>query len=285
MMPPRDAFAVAIICQALACGTPDPGARGPLARRTLQTQEFSWRVVDLPDRRMSLYLQKGTAADSDATLVADSTKKAQADVLAMLGEPLRPVSRGGEQGADTSAAGDATLFLVGSRDAMRRISGRPLAGFVQPGEPTAFFVWSRGYRAPLRHELAHLYTFNRWGAPAARDSAAWLVEGIGVWAGGPCQGHSADALAADLLRTGRLPTIQQLATTFRALPEEAAMPAAGSLTEFLYSREGIAGLRRRWAASAREQLPDDATEAAWRAHVQSIRPESLDVRRVMREGC
>jgi hypothetical protein len=64
--------------------------------------------------------------------------------------------------------------------------GRPLAGFVQQDEATAFFVWTSAYRAPLRHELAHLYTFQRWGQPPAGAAATWLVEGIGAWAGGPC---------------------------------------------------------------------------------------------------
>ncbi len=63
------------------------------------------------------------------------------------------------------------------------------------------------------------------------------------------------------------------------------MPAAGSLTQFLYSLEGIAGLRRRWMAASKDGLPDRAAEDAWRAHLQSVRPESLNLQRVIREGC
>jgi hypothetical protein len=168
---------------------------------------------------------------------------------------------------------------------MQRISGRPLAGFVQPGEATAFFVWAAGYRAPLRHELAHLYTFERWGLPTAGDTATWLVEGIGAWAGGPCQGHSVDALAAGLLGRQALPPVGALAENFRALPEDVAVPAAGSLTQFLYTREGVAGLRSRWHSTASRMLPDSATVAAWRAHLASVPPATLDITRVMQEGC
>ena len=272
-----------LACVAFACGSPQVGSLGPTARRVLEAPGFSWRIVSLNDRGIQLFLQKGSAADTDAAIVADSVKRAQADVLAMLGEPLRPARSGGDRTIDTLQ--NAALFFVGSRGDMRRLAGRPLAGFVQPGEPTAVFVWARGYRAPLRHELAHLYTFARWGRPAAGDTSAWLVEGIGGWVGGPCIGHSADALAAGLLARNELPRTEDLRTRFRTLPEERAMPAAASLTEFLHQREGVAGLRRRWAERSSEAIPDLSTDAAWRAHLHSVRAESLEVERVVREGC
>ncbi|HEX8243901.1 MAG TPA: hypothetical protein VF541_10405, partial [Longimicrobium sp.] len=103
--------------------------------------------------------------------------------------------------------------------------------------------------------------------------------------GGPCQGHSPDALAAGLLARGALPSAARLARDFRALPEDVAMPAAGSLVGFLRRREGLDGLRARWRSSAAAAIPDSATEAAWRAHLASVAPATLDVARVMREGC
>jgi hypothetical protein len=177
------------------------------------------------------------------------------------------------------------LFVLESRGAMQRLMGRPLAGFVQPGEATAFFVWTPDYRAPLRHELAHLYTFERWGRPAAGDSAAWLVEGTGAWAGGACLGKSSDALASGLLARGALPPVDSLALHFRGLAEDVGMPAAGSLTRFIRAREGVAGLRARWRAGFRNMLPDSAMYAAWRRHITSIPPATLDIVRVMKEGC
>jgi hypothetical protein len=156
---------------------------------------------------------------------------------------------------------------------------------VQRGEATAFFVWMSGYRAPLRHELAHLYTFERWGQPAAGDAATWLVEGIGAWAGGPCLGESPDALAAGLLARDRLPSVGELSTRFRDLAEDVAMPTAGSLTAFIHAREGIAGLRARWGSGPTGLLPDSVLVAAWRRHLAGVRPGTLDVARVLQEGC
>ena len=258
----------------LACARTESGAppAGPAAVHAFDAPGFHWRVIALPDRGARLYLQRQTAADEDARAAADSVRRARDDVLALLEEP-------------PASSEEAALFFLGSRAEMQRLTGRPLAGFVQPGEATAFFVWARGYRAPLRHELAHLYTFERWGRPAAGDSATWLVEGIGAWVGGPCQGHSADALAAGLLSRGALPSVADLAGRFRALPEDVALPAAGSLTHFLHLREGVAGLRARWRSGPAAVLPDSEMEAAWRAQLASVPPAWLDIARVMQEGC
>jgi hypothetical protein len=239
-------------------------------------------VIDLPARRLTLYIQDDPSTRGRDTQLADAIIAAQSHVLAALDEPVIAPN-------DTTRA---ALFLLASRDDMQRISGRPLAGFVQPGEPTAFFVSAPGYRPPFDHELAHLYTLQRWGAPAAgAGSVIWLVEGIGGWINGPCQGHGNAELAAGLLRDGRLPTVSDLVTRFRELPEDVGMPAASSLVEFIQMREGlgvgegVAGLRRRWAASATVARPDSSIERRWRAWIATLPPATLDVPRVLREGC
>ena len=272
-------------CLLLACARADGGPRptGLAAERALDAPGVRWRVIELPDQGLRLYVQRHTVADVDPGDAVDSLRSAQADVLALLEEPLT-MAPGPARGPGENSE-QASLFLLGSRTEMQRLTGRPLAGFVQPGEPSAFFVWEPGYRPPIRHELAHLYTFQRWGQPAGGAAATWLVEGIGAWAGGPCQGHSADALAAGQLARGTLPSLAELAERFRALTEEVAMPAAGSVTQFLYAREGVAGLRARWHSAPERALPDSAMEAVWRAHVATVQPATLDLTRVMQEGC
>lgn len=258
------------------------GPSTPVAARMFATRGFSWRVVDLPQRRLRLYIERGSQADADSHVLVDSVVRAQTDVLSLLEEPVDA-----PRGSRVTAAfhEPATLFVLGSRDDMQRFMGRPLAGFVQQGEPTAFFVWTPDYRAPLRHELAHLYTFERWGRPAAGDSAAWLVEGTGAWAGRACLGKSSDALASGLLARGTLPSVDSLALHFRDLPEDVGMPTAGSLTRFIHAREGVTGLRRRWRAGFRDMLPDSAMQAEWLRHLASIPAATLDIVRVMKEGC
>lgn len=270
---PRLPIQLLVSIAALACtgGTPAPRPSSPIAARAFDTPGFRWRVVDLPAHGLRLYIQRGTDADADSRPVTDSILRAQAHVLALLEEPP------GTEPAD--------LFILGSRTDMQRLAGRPLAGFAQEREATAFFVWSSAYRAPLRHELAHLYTFQRWGQPPAGAAAAWLVEGVGAWAGGPCLGKSPDALAAGLLASGRLPSMGELSARFRQLDEDVAMPPAGSLVGLIYEKEGIAGLRARWRSGTGELPPDSGLIIAWRTHLAGVQPETLDIARLMQEGC
>ena len=273
---------VSVVGLACAGAEPTPRPTSPVAARVFDTPGFNGRVVDLPNHGLRLYIQRGTDADADPRALTDSLLRAQSHVLALLAEPLampRPLPQ------DSARLGSAVIFVLGSRADMQHLTGRPLAGFVQQGEATAFFVWTSGYRAPLRHELAHLYTFQRWGQPLAGAAATWLVEGIGAWAGGPCLGESPDALSAGLLARGRLPSTGELSARFRALDEGVAMPSAGSLTGFIHAREGITGLRARWRSGVGELLPDSALSAAWRTHVAGVRPGTLDVARVFQEGC
>ena len=269
---------------ALACTSADPTPRptSPVAAQMFDAPGFSWRVVELPSHGLRLYIQRGTDADANTRALTDSVLRAQAHVLALLGESLvAPQSSPHEPSGPVTAA----LFILGSRADMERLAGRPLAGFVQQDEATAFFVWTSGYRAPLRHELAHLYTFQRWGQPPADAAATWLVEGIGAWAGGPCVGESPDALAAGLLTSGRLPSVEELSARFRELDEDVAMPSAGSLIGFIHAQEGIAGLRARWGSGLGELLPDSGLSVAWRTYLAGVRPGTLNIARVLQEGC
>ena len=82
-----------------------------------------------------------------------------------------------------------------------------------------------------------------------------------------------------------MPSVEVLAERFRMLPEDVGLSAAGSLIGFLHPGQGVAGLRRKWQQSLRAALPDSAAEAAWRAHLESTPPATLDVSRLMLEGC
>ena len=178
---------------------------------------------------------------------------------------------------------------MNSRDDTQRLTGRPLVGFIQQGEPTGVFVYTRGYHlAPLlRHELTHLYTFGLWGAPRRGQ---WLVEGVGVWAAGKCQGHSSDELAAGALARGALVPLRQLATAFRDIDEAVAMPQAGSIVGFLIRRRGLVAVRDLWKRerppTEHPLGPDGAKfEGAWLDELTGVRPAALDVPRLLREGC
>jgi hypothetical protein len=235
-----------------------------------------WRTTEIPG--VTIHVQPGSAADDDARAIAESVIVAQREALALLGEP-----------PPDDSAPRALLFFLNSREDMQQMTGRPLMGFVQDREPTGVFVYAPGYRLGplLRHELTHLYSFERWGSS---PSGAWLVEGLGVWATGECQGYTNDELAAGALARGEIVPLRTLAKSFRATREDIAMPEAGSIVGYLIRQRGLADIRARWS---RETPPDEhplgpggeTIERAWLDELARVRPATLDIPRVMKEGC
>lgn len=261
-----------LVCCHVTPGRAQAAAADPLAAHLLSTAGVQWRSAEGP--HLTVHVVAGGEAEADIQAITDTVTAIRRALLAQLGI-LRPDST------------RAHVFFVNSRDAMRHLTGRPLMGFVQRGEPTGVFIYSRLFNvaALLRHELTHLYTFQNWGSPGA---GAWLVEGIAIWAGGVCQGHTPDELAAGVKARGALVPLSDLARRFRELPEEVAMPMAGSITGFLIAREGLEGVHARWTrAPEGHPLGRDgpSLESAWIAHLDSVRAATLDVPRMLRAGC
>jgi len=235
-----------------------------------------WRTTEIPG--VIIHLQPGSAAEHAARAIAESVTVARREVVGLLEG----------SGLDDDAP-RARLFFLNSREEMQRMTGRPLMGFVQDGEPTGAFVYAPGYRLGplLRHELTHLYSFALWGSP---PSGAWLVEGLGAWATGPCQGYTNDELAAGALARGELVPLKTLATAFRETREDIAMPEAGSIVGYLIRQRGLADIRARWT---RETPPGEhplgpegeTIERTWLDELARVRPATLDIPRVMKEGC
>jgi len=248
---------------------------GTVARRLLADSAADWYTVSVPGAR--LHLARGGAPERDAAAIAESVTVIRRDLLALLG-----------MSAANDTARRANLFFLNSRDEMRRLAGRPLAGFIQQGEPTGVFVVTAGYRygSLLRHELAHLYTFEAWGAPRA---GRWLVEGFAAWAAGSCQGHSPDELAAGVVGRRALVPLTELARDFDRVAEDVAMPQAGSIVGFIVRHEGLDAVRRRWRQAPGTGHPlgrnGPALEAAWLDELGKVRRATLDVPRLLVDGC
>jgi hypothetical protein len=273
-------FAMSALVALSACS--DSPARGQsagppsqLAQRLLADSHHHWRTIEISGTRV--HLKGNSAADKDSRAIVDAVETVRHELLARLDTPV------------STTLPTADLFFVTSRDDVRQISGRPLTGFVQSDEPTAVIGYMPGYNYVnlMRHELTHLYAFQLWGAPR---QGSWFVEGVAAWAARTCQGHSNDALAAAALVRGDLVSVNRLARAFREVREEVAMPQAGSIVAFLVDRAGLRALKDRWQRDpgdgAHPLDPDGAAlEAAWLERVRRAAPATLDVPRLIREGC
>jgi hypothetical protein len=266
---------LAFCCCACSDSAPAPQPirqSGPFAQRLLADQR-TWRTFEGPPA--SLHVRPSSLAEQDIDVIVKAVTDVRREVLDLIGA--------------TESQTVAHLFFVDSRDDVRQLIGRPVAGFVQEDEPTAVFMYTREFRLLplLRHELTHLYTFDEWGRT---EHGAWLTEGVAIWATKGCQGHSSDALAAGVLARGAIVPLTQLSARFREVPEDVAMSQAGSIVTFLIKGGGIAAIRSRWPEQT-SQLPHPLgtdgprLETEWLAHLRTVKPATLDLARGLREGC
>ena len=181
------------------------------------------------------------------------------------------------------------VFLLDTREDMKRIAGRTISGFAQPGELTAVFIAGPGYKPLIRHELTHAISFVRWGELRA---GVWLAEGLATITQGRCQGHSTDEIAAGYLASGKLPSVAAMLHDFGSVGELQGYIGAASFADHIRRRYGSATLRALWQGRAPDSLMSDLAqtnggnaEREWRAALHAIAPANLDSARLFREGC
>lgn len=103
-------------------------------------------------------------------------------------------------------------------------------------------------------------------------------------------GNVARRLLADGATDWRTITVPgALSGNFDHVSEEVAMPQAGSIVGFLVRHEGLDAVRRRWREAQGTGHPlggnGPALEAAWLDELRDVPPATLDVPRVLDEGC
>jgi hypothetical protein len=242
-----------------------------VARAALSHDGFAWRTVEADGIHLH-YLPGGFAAAHapERARAAATALRYDLALVAMPG-PAEPVE----------------LFLVSSREQARALTGNGFMGQAIAGELTAFLVDTVGKRLAFRHEIMHALSLQRWGLPA---SGPFLSEGLATWAGGGCQGHSIDAVAAGFLRQGTLPPLDSLAAHFREVDELRGYATAASAVGFVMRAGGPSAVRTLWQAPHAPGMHPlgsggKETEAAWRRHLSTVTPARLDTARLRLHGC
>ncbi len=250
--------ALLVLLAVAACRAPsdsaDPHQEAPeIVAAALANPAFAWKAAATP--HFHLHASTGSLAADGFDAVGRAIERARADVLARLNEQ--------------DAAERAEVFIVETREQMQLLVGQPAGGHTEPGANALFFTYSDDGAPAYRHELGHLYSWRRWGRPAA----LWLSEGVAVWAVGGCAGRDLHGWAAALDATGKLAPLDSLEPFdfSRAAPHL----EAASFVQYVAESYGIEAVKALWqgglavSESATGRAPEEL-EGAWRRHVAQV---------------
>lgn len=245
-----------------------------LARNLLSRPGYQWQTYEFEHGHVH-YLPE-SHADKTREQISNAIDSVRTAVLAAAEMPERADER-------------IDVFFLDSREQMQTLLGRPMGGMVQSGEPTAVLVYNEGFAPFLLHEITHLYTHYRWGAPR---NGRWISEGIAMLVSGNCQGHTIDDFVRGLHEDNRLTPWPDFVRNFDRLDELSANPQAASMVAFLRGKGGIELVRDVWTSDGWSVVerqfgaPIDQIEREWWQHVQNTGTAArLDVEQLRRQGC
>ena len=124
-------------------------------------------------------------------------------------------------------------------------------GLALPDANALIIATNDTLRAYHTHELMHIISISTFGG-YPKEPSSWMQEGISVFADNPCLGYSVDEIAAYLLHTHQLPSLDSLFNHFRQLPDMKAYLYAGSLTGYIVNQYGLQKWEALWQQGVAE---------------------------------
>jgi hypothetical protein len=247
----------------------------PFVRRVLQWPDTRWTQHVSP--HLHVHAPLASRASYQAPALAAAAESARANNLRLLGA--------------ADYAPRLEVLVVESREAMRPFLNSTPGGWAETAQSAVLVVAGDSARAPLRHELMHVLSWQLWGPP----SGHWISEGLAMHAVGRCHGRELHAMAASLAAEGRLVPLAELPRRFDVAGDHGAAMyvQAGSFVRHVVESYGIDRLRAFWPLGMRSAPRtlgvDLATlERDWRARL-AAEPSPTPWRElsdeVRREGC
>src|SRR5574341_967068 len=197
-----------------------------LARQMLDDSSYTWIAVKTPDFRF--YYEADTYAARHFAELRQGAEEARLHALKLLGEK--------------NYAPRIDLFYLDSREKMIPALGTQPAGWSEHQSNTVLLACNENIRPFHRHEIMHVLSMNLWKMPPLLE--AWLLEGLAVYADGPCGGYSLHEMAAHLQRENKLVSLHALVYRFHKQSDLRAYMQSGSFVQFLYETYGREKFRR-----------------------------------------
>lgn len=243
-------------------------------QKALDDSTFTW--LSSSSNGIRIFYQKESFAEKHRMMLLRSVKTAVDEVLKLLDEPAYESL--------------LNVFYLESRDEMKRINGRPYAGFADWTASGIFIVVNPEWRSFEKHEFTHVVTMGVWGPPDV--TSRWMIEGIAVYSDGWCREYTVDEIAFHLLSIDQLPSLQELFDDFAHLGEIRAGFSAASFIGFIRNTFGMTKLRNLWfngVGNLKEVLDDDLDqiENSWKLYLkQNVRKDiQVDLDTINKLGC
>jgi len=142
------------------------------------------------------------------------------------------------------------IFIVSSRERMKRLTGDETNGVAFPSTKVICFVFNEKINASGSHELMHVMARNVWdGKPKA-----WIGEGIAVYADDIWGGYQLHDLNKHLLLEKKLVPLEKLIEDFGDYSDLITYPQAGSFVKYLYEQYGIDKIKDVWKHGSAKDL-------------------------------
>ena len=137
------------------------------------------------------------------------------------------------------------IIYFNNREKLRPFLKMAPKGYALPDAYTLLIATNDSLRAYHTHELMHIISISQFGGYAAQP-ADWIQEGLSVFADNPCMNYSIHAIAANLLYSKKIATIDSIFYHFRRLPDMAGYMQAGSVVQYFIEKYGIEKFAMLW---------------------------------------
>ncbi|NUO02311.1 MAG: hypothetical protein HUU01_17030 [Saprospiraceae bacterium] len=208
---------------------PEPSYFGPLVDTILNHSNIKFFKIEKDN--LAFYYEPGPFFEKNINhLIADAIR-AKNHCIRLLGNKPIPYP--------------LKIIYFNDREKLRPYLNMAPKGYALPDAYTLLIATNDSTRAYHTHELMHIVSINQFGGYAA-EPTAWIQEGIAVYADNPCMTYPIHAIAANLLHTNKLASLDSLFHQFRQLPEIAAYLQAGSTVQFFVEQYGLVKFEALW---------------------------------------
>ncbi len=134
------------------------------------------------------------------------------------------------------------LFMVDSRERIKKIIGMETNGIAKVDDNTVYSVFNSTIKTYGKHEFCHVITCNEWGM----YKEIWLSEGLAVNSDNKWWGFEIHSLANYLKARGKLIPIEDVIESFHKYESFITYPECGSFVKYIKEKYGLDIIKELW---------------------------------------